>query len=281
MKRIAVMASTLAWLVSPLNIGHALAGGLGGNGGGCGGLGSLGPSIGAGIGCAGAPPAPPPPQQSHPAKSVGGSTGYTWEPAHNIWGLVSCPSSSGPNMPSALQLYGPSGQPIGNPVVVCPQQGKPAPNAPPPPPPTSAVVWTAIPLPAPAFDVDPARVGITQLPSWFWVTGAGQAVTVNVNINGYSVTTTATPVAYQWDFGDGADATSYSAGNAASPSITHTYHYKGTYVVTVSIVYGGTFSYAGPGGSGTAGLGQYEQPGVFKPYVVQEVRSVLVPAGER
>jgi PKD domain len=163
---------------------------------------------------------------------------------------------------------------------VCPAQPQPKPGVPPPPPPTPAEVWASVPLPTPAFGINPATLGLTQLPSWFWVTGGDRAVTVTATINGYAVTTTASPVAYQWNFGDGSSATSASAGDETSPSVTHTYHFKGTYIVTLSIEYAGTFSYAGPGGTGTVGLGGYEQPGTSAPYVVQEVRSVLTPTGE-
>jgi hypothetical protein len=268
---------TLASMVAPH---EATAGGLGGNGGGCGGFGSLGTAVGAGVGCYGGAGA----TQVAPQRAAGpasAQSGDTWRPADNDWGYASCPNPVGPNIPAALQEYGPNGKPIGNPIVVCPPNGEAAAAAPPPPPPTPAEVWTQVPLPGAALSVNPARVGLTQLPSWFWVTGAGFPVTVTVIVGGYSVTTTATPVAFQWSFGDGATATSNSAGSPGDPSITHTYHFKGTYIVNLSIAYTGTYFYSGPGGTGTAALGEYVQPAVSSPYVVQEVRSVLVPtAGE-
>ena len=185
-----------------------------------------------------------------------------------------------PDMPEALQEYGPNGQPIGTPIVVCPSQAIPKPNVPPPPPPTPAEVWAHVSLPSPALAINPATVGITQLPSWFWVTGVGGAVTVTATINGYSVTTTATPVAYQWNFGDGSTDTSQTPGSEFDPSVTHTYDYKGTYIVSLLVDYTGTFSYAGAGGTGTESLGNYVEPGTSAPYVVQEVRSVLMPTQE-
>ncbi|HXW80185.1 MAG TPA: PKD domain-containing protein [Acidimicrobiales bacterium] len=112
------------------------------------------------------------------------------------------------------------------------------------------------------------------------MTGAGFPVTVTVVVGGYSVTTTAIPVSYEWSFGDGATATSGSAGSPGSPSVTHTYHFKGTYIVNLSIAYTGTYFYSGPGGTGTAALGEYVQPAASSPYVVQEVRSVLIPTAE-
>ena len=109
------------------------------------------------------------------------------------------------------------------------------------------------------------------------MTGAGFPVTVTVVVGGYSVTTTATPVAYEWSFGDGATATSGSAGSPDDPSVTHIYHFKGTYIVNLSIAYTGTYSYSARAAPGTAALGQYVQPAGSSPYVVQEVRSVLIP----
>ena len=243
---------------------------------GCGGYGSIGPTVGAGVGCAGSPTQPTSNRQTDPKADTSG-TGYTYKPADNDWGYITCPNPTGPNMPDSFQEYGPNGKPIGTPVVVCPQQQLPKPGVPPPPPPTPAEVWAQVPLSSPAFAISPSRVGITQLPSWFWVMGGRGAVTVTADINGYSVTTTATPVAYEWSFGDGSSGTSLAPGGESSPSVTHTYTYKGTYIVTLSVDYSGTYSYAGPGGSGTESLGNYVPPATSTPYVVQEVRSVLVP----
>jgi hypothetical protein len=140
-------------------------------------------------------------------------------------------------------------------------------------------VWAEVPLPAPVFQVDPATVGITQLPSWYWATGAGEPVSVTATMGAYSVTATATAVAYQWDFGDGSSATSASAGGAAEPAAVHTYGEKGTYTVGLAVEYSGSYVFSGPGGSGSAALGEYWQGRVTAKYTVQEVRSVLLPEG--
>ena len=254
--------------------------GLGDNSGtGCGGFGSVGPVVGATAGCGGSPSQPTPTQPEDPKPDTSGS-GYTYKPADNDWGYITCPNPTGPDMPQALQEYGPNGQPIGTPIVVCPSQTIPKPNVPPPPPPRPAEVWAHVSLPSPALAINPATVGITQLPSWFWVTGVRGPVTVTATIDGYSVTTTATPVAYQWNFGDGSTDTSQTPGSEFDPSVTHTYDYKGTYIVSLLVDYTGTFSYAGPGGTGTESLGNYLEPGTSIPYVVQEVRSVLMATEE-
>ncbi len=278
MRRIVLTAAGIVILLC--SVADPAFAGLGDNyANGCGGFGSLGPVVGVGAACSGGTSATPAPPQNG-TSTVGVHPGDTWRPADNDWGYISCPNPVGPNIPAALQEYGPNGKPIGNPVVVCPPDGKAAATAPPPPPPSPAEVWTQVPLPAAGLSVNPARTGLTQLPSWFWVTSAGNPVTVTVIVGEYSVTTTATPVAYQWSFGDGATATSYAAGSSGDPSVAHTYRFKGTYIVNLSVVYAGTYSYSGPGGTGTAALGQYVEPVVGSPYVVQEVRSVLVPSGE-
>ena len=277
-KHLIVLAISALLFLARLQ-GVAFAGFQSGGGDSCGGFGSLRPVVGAGAGCYGsaaATHAPP----ANATSTASAQSGDTWRPADNDWGYASCPNPVGPNIPAALQEYGPNGKPIGNPVVVCPPDGTASAAAPPPPPPSPAEVWTQVPLPPAALSVNPARVGLTQLPSWFWVTGAGFPVTVTVVVGGYSVTTTAIPVSYEWSFGDGATATSGSAGSPGSPSVTHTYHFKGTYIVNLSIAYTGTYFYSGPGGTGTAALGEYVQPAASSPYVVQEVRSVLIPTAE-
>jgi PKD domain len=275
MKRLLLIAVCVLTFVS-VTAQSAFAG-LGDNPGtGCAGFGSLGPLVGASVGCASAATQPTPDQPRNPT-SAGGGADDTWKPADNDWGYVTCPNPTGPNMPDALQEYGPNGKPIGTPVVVCPGQPVPKPGVPPPPPPTPGQVWAQTPLPAPAFSINPSTVGITQLASWFWATVTPGSIIVPATINGYSVTTRATAVAFQWYFGDGSTAISTVSGSESSPSVTHTYHHKGTYTVSLSIDYSGTYSYSGPDGTGTENLGNYLQPGTSTPYVVQEVRSVLTP----
>jgi PKD repeat protein len=140
-------------------------------------------------------------------------------------------------------------------------------------------VWAEVPVPLAVLVIDPATTGITQLPSWFWVKGGGGPISVTVEMGAYTVTATASPVEYQWDFGDGTSAASSSAGTEAGPSVTHTYVDKGTYTVILGVEYAGSYTFAGPGGTGTASLGVYWQWRAGTPYTVQEVRSVLLPTG--
>jgi hypothetical protein len=128
--------------------------------------------------------------------------------------------------------------------------------------------------------MNPGTAGVTQLPSWFWVTGATGPVSVTTTVGAYTVTATAVPVAYRWDFGDGANAISDSPGDQGQPSVVHTYGAKGTYTVGLAVEYSGNYVFAGPGGAGSTALGDYWQPQVSTAYFVQEIRSVLVPSGD-
>ncbi len=216
-----------------------------------------------------------------PSGRPGDGPDQTSVPVPNDWGYTSCPSGAGSNAVLPVNQYGPGGSRTGSKSVICPsaQVGTTTPAPPPPPPPSAGQVWAEVPLPPPVLAINPANAGITQLPSWFWVTGGGGPVTVTVEMGGYSVTATASPVEYQWGFGDGASALSTRAGAQAEPSVVHTYVGKGTYTVSLVVEYAGSYSFAGPAGAGSASLGVYWQPGAGASYSVQEVRSVLVPTG--
>ncbi len=261
-----------------------------GKAGGCEGSANLGSTVGVRLGCPGAagPTTGPAPttattgRGAPPPGRPGDGPGQTSVPVPNAWGFASCPSGAGSNAVLPVNQYGPGGDRRSSKSVICPsaQTGTTA-SVPPPPPPSAGQVWAEVPLPRLVLGINPAAAGITQLPSWFWVTGGGGPVTVTVEMGGYTVTAAASPVAYQWVFGDGTSALSNRAGALAGPSVTHTYVAKGTYTVALAVEYAGSYSFAGPGGAGSASLGVYWQPGAGTSYTVQEVRSVLVPTGGR
>lgn len=158
---------------------------------------------------------------------------------------------------------------------------------PPPVPPSAADVWQVVPLPLPQLEFNPSSYGLAQLPTWFWLNDdpAGTDVTVGpLRIDGYSVTVTAHPVAYYWSFGDGQTAvsdTAGSSGSAANASTTHTYVDMGTFPVGVIVAWVGSYTFTGFGVTETVALGPVDQAEAFQPYVVQEVRSVLVGGGSQ
>jgi len=172
-----------------------------------------------------------------------------------------------------LQLVSPSGVWTGDPIRVCP--GGPGPQAPPSP----AQVWQYVPLPVPVVGINPSLAGLTQLPTWFWARNEAGPVSASANLDGWVVTASAVPVSYDWDFGDGTTAQSTSAGDESHPSVTHTYLDKGTYDVTLTVRYAGSYTFSGYGVTVSTSLGDYDQAEVMQTYTVQEARSVLVPPG--
>jgi hypothetical protein len=256
----------------------AFAGTLGGGGdglSGCLGLGYLGPAVGVQADCQSVVPTQPRPQ---PASKHTNSQGYYWEQVAGP-GYDTCPGGSAAQY---WQEYDPQGKAVGPPEPKCPTPNNNTPPPPPPPappPPSSTEVQGEVPLPSAVIQFNPVRVGLTQLPTFFWAQGVGQAVHVSRAIAGYTITTDAFPIAYVWRFGDGATATSTIAGSRTVPSATHTYTRPGSYEVSVSIEYTGSFTYVGPDGSGTEPLGDYFSRPFQATYTVQQVRSVLVPTG--
>jgi hypothetical protein len=158
---------------------------------------------------------------------------------------------------------------------------------PPPPPPSLGAIWEAAPLPVPQVEFNPGSYGLVQLPTWFWLNddAAGADLTVGpLVVGGYSVTVTVHPVAYYWSFGDGETAvsdTAGSSGSAANASTTHTYVDMGTFPVGVIVAWAGSYTFSGFGVTETVALGPVDQAEAFQPYVVQEVRSVLVGGGSQ
>jgi hypothetical protein len=163
-------------------------------------------------------------------------------------------------------------------------------RVPPPVPPVATTVWERASrvqqLPRPQIEINPGAHGLAQLPTWFWLgnDASGVDLTVGVpgGIDGYAVTLRAHPVAYDWTFGDGQTAVSYTAGSAgsgASASATHTYLDNGTFPVGVTVTWAGSYTFTGYGVTETVPLGPVRQPETVQPYVVQQIRSVLVGGG--
>ena len=277
MSRIAlfcIVVSCCVLMASPRAFGSINGGGNAGPSA-CMGFGSIGPAVQVRADCQGGNPIQPRPQ---PAGEHTNSQGYYWEQVAGP-GYDTCPGGSAAQY---WQEYDPQGKAVGPPEPKCPtpNNNTPTPVPPPaPPPPSSTEVQGEVPLPPAVIQFNPVRVGLTQLPTFFWAQGVGQAVHVSRAIAGYTITTDAFPIAYVWQFGDGTTATSTVAGSRTVPSATHTYTRPGSYEVSVSIEYTGSFTYVGPAGSGTEALGDYFSRPFQATYTVQQVRSVLVPTG--
>ncbi len=282
MKRVEVLLILIAVSVIAM-IQPAFAGVVGGNGGGlsdCEGIGSIGPTVQVGGECSGGRPVPPKPAQARrrPSSHVQSSWGGDYWKAVRGPGYGAC---AGGTAGQYVQEYDPQGNPIGSVQLICANPSSSTrlapPPPPPPPPPRAAEVEAEVPLPSATIAFNPKTVGLTQLPTLFWARGVAQPVEVGIDVGGYTITTDAFPISYEWNFGDGASAVSKTAGSASAPAVTHTYSNAGTYKVSVLVEYTGTFNYAGPGGSGTQSLGDYESGPFSFSYTVQQVRSVLVP----
>jgi hypothetical protein len=278
-----VVLVVLCVTVASIGSGEAVAGTIGGGGdgpSGCLGLGYLGPFVSASGECSGGRPVPPKPAQARrrPSSHVESSSGGDYWKAVRGPGYGAC---AGGTAGQYVQEYDPQGNPIGSVQLICANPSSSTrlapPPPPPPPPPTAAEVEAEVPLPSATIAFNPKAVGLTQLPTLFWARGVAQPVEVGIDVGGYTITTDAFPISYEWNFGDGASAVSKTAGSASAPAVTHTYSNAGTYKVSVLVEYTGTFNYAGPGGSGTQSLGDYESGPFSFSYTVQQVRSVLVP----
>ena len=274
-----VVLVVLCVTVAGISSGAAVAGTIGGGGdgpSGCLGLGYLGRVVEVGGECNGGRPVAPNPTQPHPrpGSHVQSSSGGDYWKAVRGPGYGAC---AGGSAGQYVQEYSSQGNPIGSVKLICYDPSSSTTLPPPPPPPTSAEVQAEVPLPSATIAFNPRTVGLTQLPTFFWARGVTQPVEVGIDVGGYTITTDAFPIAYKWNFGDGASAVSKTAGSASVPAVSHTYGEAGTYQVSVLVEYTGTFNYAGPGGSGTQSLGDYESGPFSFSYTVQQVRSVLVP----
>jgi len=294
MKRrvVAVLVTMLCSLVAWPKVAFGAAAGMGSGATGCNGFGSIGPALLGAVGCAEKPgssrllarsPGLKPPEilpSSVRVKGVITTPGYFLKPMDNDWGYETCPNKTGPDMPSALQEYNPHGAPVGLPIVVCPGPGTTLTTAPPAPapPPGPDAVWAVATLPRLGLGMDPASVGITQVPTWFWATGVPRTLELSLNLGGYALEVTIKLLGLEWSFGDGSGAQSLTGGGPTDPAVVHTYGFKGTYGVQVTAEYQGSYAYQGPAGSGEVGLGVYADGPGSSSYVVQEVSPLLVPS---
>jgi PKD repeat protein len=121
------------------------------------------------------------------------------------------------------------------------------------------------------------------LNSGLWATVNGgpiPPITAKATIRGYTVSVTAHPVAYHWDMGNGSVMLGTSAGSQDHPSIDYVYQKSGTYTLSLTVTWTGTYTFGGNGiASETSALGPVDQAPQQLSWPVQQIRSVLIAPG--
>jgi PKD domain-containing protein len=95
--------------------------------------------------------------------------------------------------------------------------------------------------PTPELRIAPDGVGLTGLPSYFWLAEPPTSITATASAGGVTVIAQASPVQFVWTFGDGSQNVTHTAGRPWTRdrpgSIAHTYETRGRYPVAVEVIY--------------------------------------------
>jgi hypothetical protein len=105
-------------------------------------------------------------------------------------------------------------------------------------------------IPTQTIETNPQNAGMVAIPTWFWVEGVpAEGVTATASIPGVTVTATASPGGVEYDFGDGTSLACQGTGTpyaeGATSDCTHTYERAGTYAITATILWTGTYTVNG------------------------------------
>ena len=131
--------------------------------------------------------------------------------------------------------------------------------------------------PDPELDVAPARLGLTGLPSYFWLSDPLEPLTATATAGPFTITAEAHPADYVWDFGDGGLVTTSGSGREwrarQHGSIAHSYETAGRYDLSVEVLWVARWR---------TGSGPWRPLGTFstsdtRPYGVRELLTWLVP----
>jgi hypothetical protein len=185
-----------------------------------------------------------------------------------------------PNMTSFMFMRIDLTTGIGEVVEICRSDSQPLAQAPIPPVPNLTSVLGAAETPVPVVTLNPAVQGLTGLETWLWYDGPAE-LTVAVSLNGYTITGTAVPTSFAWTMGapDVNGTSTHSAdvpGNVDDPAARHTYETVGTYTITLTVTWTGSFTVTGNGlPGGPVDLGTTTVDGTLT-YPVREARSILV-----
>lgn len=146
---------------------------------------------------------------------------------------------------------------------------------PPAAPPSADDALAAADLPVAGVPTSPEVTGLVGIENWFWYEGPTE-VPVTVTLDGWTGTATARAVAWRWDFGDGAAASSTTPGSPDDPAVTHVYTTKGTKRIVLTVTWEADFTLTGFGLTVQSGLGSIDLGGATRDYVVEEREAVVV-----
>ncbi len=163
--------------------------------------------------------------------------------------LPSIPTNACSPGQTGFYTYDATGAPLG---IVCVGNGaNPAPGAPAPSPLELAQQASAEqPWPVLQFGINPT-IGLTGLPSWFWLTGNPQMPDATASAGPLTVLVRATLIDVVWRFGDGAGLSSgTNIGRPSSGAIQHVYQTDtfgrpGGYTLSALLRYQVTYSVNG------------------------------------
>ncbi|MDQ3645959.1 MAG: PKD domain-containing protein [Actinomycetota bacterium] len=140
----------------------------------------------------------------------------------------------------------------------------------------SALFDRAIALAArPDLQLAPGVVGMTGLPSYFWLGNAMRPIVASAGVGGFVVTAEAGPVQYRWTFGDGSTLTTSHPGRPWTRSrpgnIAHLYERSARYEVSVDVIWEARWRVGG---------GPWQPLGFFRtsdevPYPVRQMIAAL------
>jgi hypothetical protein len=130
--------------------------------------------------------------------------------------------------------------------------------------------------PEPELRVSPATIGLTGLPSYFWVDNRPSFLRARASAGPVGIMAEARATSYLWDFGDGATRATRHPGrpwtSAQKGNVGHLYETKGRYETTVEIVWAARWRLNG---------GPWRDLGYFSTadserYAVREIVGMLV-----
>jgi hypothetical protein len=139
-----------------------------------------------------------------------------------------------------------------------------------PAPPTVEEAWKSAQIPPPDVQTDPAKRGITGLPTRIWTTAATQ-FSIHVDLRGYRVTGTATLDYYEISVDGGAPV--------RATNDEFTFETKGNHRIVVTAVWHGHATLSGNDIDPPIDLGDIGTATISstRTYPVHEIRSVLTP----